>query len=235
MSRGKILLVEDEPGLVLTLEDRLQREGFIVEAATTGETGLNHALDGTHALILLDVMLPQMDGFEVCRRLRARGVRAPILMLTARGTVEDRIAGLHLGADDYLVKPFDPGELLARIEALLRRTTPSDPTPTVRFGDVEVDRRGLVVLRRGREVELAAMELQLLLYFLDHAGVALSRDRILRDVWGYPMTPRTRTVDVHVAWLREKLEPDRKRPTYLRTIRGVGYKFVLEGVPDWRT
>lgn len=229
MSATSVLLIEDEPGLVLTLGDRLRAEGYRVELAADGERGLELGLaggaHGPFGLILLDVMLPGRDGFEVCRALRRRGVRTPILMLTARGEVRDRVAGLRLGADDYLVKPFDPGELVARIEALLRRAPAPEACELVRFGDVEVDPRGMSVRRAGVEVELSAMEFQLLVYLIRHENVVVSRAAILRDVWGFQRAPRTRTVDVHVTWLRSKLEPERGAPRFIRTVRGAGYKF----------
>ena len=229
MSGARVLLVEDDPGLALTVGDLLRGEGYRVEVAEDGERGLALATESeseTFGAILLDVLLPGVDGFEVCRTLRRRGVRAPVLMLTARGEVADRVAGLRLGADDYLVKPFDPDELLARVEALLRRSGDRDSADPVRFGDVEVDLRGMSVRRAGEELELTAMEFQLLAFFLEHEGAVLSRERILREVWGFRRAPRTRTVDVHVTWLRRKLEPDRARPRHILTARGVGYKFV---------
>ncbi len=225
MTSRRVLLIEDEPGLVLTLGDRLRAAGYAFEAATDGEAGLVRAVGEPNVdLVLLDVMLPGIDGFEVCRRLRRRGLRAPILMLTARGEVRDRVAGLRLGADDYLVKPFDPDELLARMEALLRRAPATNDV--VRFGDVEVDLRGMEVRRAGEPVELAALEYQLLCYLIEREGEVASREDLLRAVWGFQRPPRTRTVDVHVTWLRSKLEPDRTKPTYIRTVRGAGYKFV---------
>lgn len=221
-----MLLIEDEPGLARTVGDLLRAEGYRVEVAPDGERGLERALDASaFHLLLLDVMLPGIDGFEVCRSLRRRGVRLPILMLTARGAIADRVLGLRLGADDYLIKPFDPAELLARMEALLRRASDEAPVPIV-FGDVEVDLRGMSVRRAGRELELTAMEFQLLAYLIEHEGAVRSRETILREVWGFHQTPRTRTVDVHMTWLRQKVEPDRARPRHLVTVRGVGYKFV---------
>lgn len=227
MSRRDILLIEDEPGLALTVGDLLRAGGFRVEVAPDGERGLESATGPSgFGLILLDVMLPGIDGFEVCRTLRRRGLRTPVLMLTARGEIRDRVTGLRLGADDYLVKPFDPTELLARIEALLRRSGDVAPPEPVRFGDVEVDLRGMSVRRADEALELTAMEFQLLAYLIENEGTVLSRDRILREVWGFQRAPRTRTVDVHVTWLRSKIEPDRASPRYIVTVRGSGYKFV---------
>ena len=227
MTSERILLVEDEPGLVLTVGDKLRADGYVVESTGDGEHGLELASGPPgFDVILLDVMLPGIDGFKVCRSLRQRGVRTPILMLTARGEVRDRVMGLRLGADDYLTKPFDPVELAARIEALLRRARqPVDAPATVEFGDVQVDLRGMSVTRGGREVELTLMEFQLLSYMVQNAGKVLTREAILREVWGFHRAPQTRTVDVHVTWLRSKLEPDRANPRYIRTVRGAGYRF----------
>ncbi len=233
MSRARVLLVEDEPGLALTLGDRLVAEGFEVRVESSGEAGLARALEQPgFDVVLLDVMLPGMDGFEVCRALRRRGLRVPILMLTARGEIVDRVRGLRLGADDYLVKPFDPAELLARIAALLRRAGAASAPDVYAFGDVRVDRRGMSVTRAGAEVELTALEYQLLAFLIENAGRVVTRAEILREVWGYARAPRTRTVDVHVTWLRGKLEPDRAAPRFLRTVRGIGYKLVPDGDSD---
>ncbi len=222
----RILVVEDEPGLAMTIGDLLRGEGYRVEIAIDGERGLECALgEDAPDLILLDVMLPGIDGFEVCRTLRRRGMRVPVLMLTARGEIQDRVKGLRLGADDYLVKPFDPTELLARIEALLRRAGTVAESEPVCFGDVQVDLRGMVMRRAGAEVELTAMEFQLLAYLIEKEGSVLSRDEILREVWGFQRAPQTRTVDVHITWLRSKIEPDRGSPRYIVTVRGAGYKF----------
>jgi two-component system, OmpR family, alkaline phosphatase synthesis response regulator PhoP len=225
---SRILLVEDEPGLRLTLEDRLDSEGYRVESAQNGEEGLARAAGGAYDLVILDVMLPKKSGFDVCRDLRHRGVETPILMLTARGQVADRVVGLKLGADDYLTKPFAMAELLARVEARLRKypDQESPKTDGYRFGDVCVDFRRAEVTRGGRPVELSAKEFQLLKYFVEHTGATLSRDELLNHVWGYDAMPTTRTVDVHVAWLRRKLEPNSRHPQYILTLHGLGYKFV---------
>jgi two-component system alkaline phosphatase synthesis response regulator PhoP len=225
---SRLLLIEDEPGLVMTLTDRLTVEGYDVEAETDGEAGLQRAIAQRYDLILLDGMLPGRDGFDVCRTLRQRGVATPILMLTARGQVVDRVVGLKLGADDYVVKPFEMSELLARIEALLRRVPPqpAGAPESFQFGDVKVDFRSAVVTRNGEPVDVSAREFKLLKYFIEHQGATLSRDELLNEVWGYNAMPSTRTVDVHVAWLRQKLEPSPKRPQYIHTIHGLGYKFT---------
>jgi two-component system alkaline phosphatase synthesis response regulator PhoP len=225
----RILLIEDEPGLLLTLSDRLSREGYRVETVADGAVGLERAAGEPFDLILLDVMLPTLNGFDVCRELRRRSVETPIIMLTARGQVVDRVVGLKLGADDYLTKPFDAIELLARIEARLRRA-PAEAVPASRdsyqFGSVHVDFRRAEVTRDGQPVELSAREFQLLKYFIEHRGAALRRDELLNEVWGYHSMPSTRTVDVHVAWLRQKIEPNARHPQFILTIHGMGYKFV---------
>jgi two-component system, OmpR family, alkaline phosphatase synthesis response regulator PhoP len=226
----RILLVEDEPALALTVEDRLVSEGFRVDVARDGESGLARALAQPYDAVILDLMLPRKSGFDVCRELRTRDARVPVLMLTARGQIEDKVAGLRLGADDYLVKPFHMSELVARIEALLRRRAgaPAQPLGSAvhEFGDVRVDFRKAEVHVSGRAVELSAKELQLLRYFLDHKGETLSRNELLDAVWGWNATPTTRTVDVHVAGLRRKLEREPRVPRHIVTLHGLGYKFV---------
>ncbi len=224
----RVLLVEDEAGLRLTLTDRLGSEGYAVETAGDGEDGLARATSGGFDLIVLDVMLPRMNGFDVCREVRHRGVTTPILMLTAKGQVVDKVVGLKLGADDYLTKPFETIELMARLEALLRRT-PARPQPggdTYRFGEVSVDFRKMEVSRAGAPVELSAREFKLLRHFIEHRGATLSRDQLLADVWGYDEMPLTRTVDVHVAGLRQKVESNPRLPEFILTVHGLGYKFV---------
>jgi two-component system alkaline phosphatase synthesis response regulator PhoP len=223
----RVLLVEDEPGLVMTLTDRLASEGYEVVSAVDGETGLQRATVDAFDVVLLDGMLPGRDGFDVCRTLRQRNITTPILMLTARGQVVDRVVGLKLGADDYLVKPFEMAELLARVEALLRRVPPTPAqADAYQFGDVHVDFRKAEVTRGGHLLEVSAREFKLLKYFIEHRGATLSRDELLNEVWGYNAMPSTRTVDVHVAWLRQKLEGNPRRPEYIHTIHGLGYKFT---------
>jgi len=225
--RRRLLLVEDEPSLVLTLSDRLVAEGYDVEAAGDGPMALALATGQLFDLILLDVMLPGVSGFDVCRDLRQRGIQVPILMLTARAQVVDRVVGLKLGADDYLTKPFDMMELLARIEALLRRArTPlADALGSYAFGDVVVDFRRAEVARDGRPLQLSALELKLLRYLIENRGKVISRDELLDRVWGYDAAAQTRTVDVHVASLRQKVEPVASRPRFILTVHGLGYKF----------
>jgi two-component system alkaline phosphatase synthesis response regulator PhoP len=224
----RILLIEDEPDLILTLTDFLTSEGYTVDSATDGEAGLARAMQEGFDLLLLDAMLPRKNGFDVLRDLRQKGVQTPAIMLTARGQVVDRILGLKLGADDYLIKPFDSGELAARIEALLRRIPATEqPRPDrYSFGDVRVDFHRAEVVRDGRPVELAPREYHLLRYFIEHREAILSRDDLLNAVWGYDAMPVTRTVDVHIGQLRQKLEPNPRQPRYFITIHGLGYKFV---------
>jgi len=224
----RLLLVEDEPGLVLTLTDRLEAEGYEVTSATDGQTALDRITAGAFDAILLDVMLPGRDGFDVCRTARQRGVTTPVLMLTARGQVIDRVAGLKLGADDYLTKPFEMAELLARVEALLRRVPPgaAGGIDQYRFGDVQVDIRRAEVRKGPLPIEVSALEFKLLKYFIEHRGATLSRDELLNEVWGYEAMPSTRTVDVHVSWLRQKLEDTPKHPQFILTVHGLGYKFA---------
>ena len=224
----KILLVEDEPGLVLTLGDCLANEEYVVTVAQDGETGLHKAKEEAFDLLILDVMLPRKNGFDLLRDLRQFGVKTPAIMLTARGQIIDKILGLKLGADDYLTKPFDMGELLARIEAILRRMPQPDQTSAevYTFGDVRVDYRRAEVTRNGQPVELAAREYHLLRYLIEHREATISRDELLNEVWGYDAMPTTRTVDVHIGLLRQKLEPNPRHPQLILTIHGLGYKFV---------
>jgi len=220
----RILLVEDDAGLRLTLTHRLAGEGYEVETAPDGEEGLRRATGRAFDLVILDVMLPGMSGFDVCRELRRSALATPVLILTARGEVVDRVVGLKLGADDYLTKPFAMAELLARVEVRLRRR--AEGVVLYRFGSVEVDLRATAVRRAGRPVELSAKEFRLLHFFITHRGATLGRDELLDGVWGRDAMPTPRTVDVHVAWLRRKLEEDARRPQYFLTVHGFGYKFL---------
>jgi two-component system alkaline phosphatase synthesis response regulator PhoP len=222
----RILLIEDEPGLVMTLSDRLAAEGYDVTSATDAPAAKAAAAAGHFDAIVMDVMLPGGNGFDLCKAFRQQGLQTPILMLTARGQVVDRVVGLKLGADDYLVKPFDMSELLARIEALLRRTPPAQSADVYRFGEISVDFRKAEVTRDGQAIELSAREFKLLKYFVEHRGATLSRDELLNEVWGYNAMPSTRTVDVHVAWLRQKLEDNVRHPQFILTVHGLGYKFA---------
>lgn len=224
----KVLLVEDEEGLILTLTDRLESEGFDVTSASDGEAGLSLGLTGNFDLIILDVMLPKKNGMDVCRDLRQKNITTPILMLTAKGETIDKVLGLKLGADDYLTKPFEVMELLARIEALLRRSSNkiNNQAESFSFGDVRIDFKRAEVKKENQPVELSAMEFKVLQYFVENRGKVITRDELLDEVWGYDAMPATRTVDVHVAWLRQKLETNPRYPHHIQTVHGLGYKFV---------
>ena len=229
VSDKRLLLVEDEPGLQLALSDRLTSEGYAVETAGDGNAAVARATGEPFDVIVLDVMLPGRDGFDVAKAIRQQGIQTPILMLTARTQVVDRVVGLKLGADDYLTKPFETIELLARIEALLRRAPSSRSGVSLeryQFGDITVDVRKAEVRQKGVLLELSAKEFQLLKYFIEHRGATVSREELLHEVWGYNNTPSTRTVDVHVAWLRQKLEANSRVPQYILTVHGLGYKFA---------
>lgn len=220
-----ILVVEDEEALRITLGDRLRSEGYEVDFAADGEQGFYKATRLPFDLIILDVMLPARSGFDVCRDIRQAGLATPVLLLTARGQIAEKVVGLKLGADDYVTKPFDPLELLARIEALLRRAPVRNRQGIHHFGSIVLDSRATRVTKEGKPVYLSAREFQLLQYFLEHAGDTVSRDEILKEVWGYDTGTLTRTVDVHVASLRQKLEKDPKHPQLIITVPGVGYRF----------
>jgi two-component system, OmpR family, alkaline phosphatase synthesis response regulator PhoP len=220
-----VLLVEDEPGLRMTLSDRIRDEGYDVETAANGVEGFEKASNNCFDLIILDIMLPRKNGFDVCRDLREGGTKTPILMLTARSQTFDKVVGLKIGADDYLSKPFEMAELLARVEALLRRPVMRD-TAVYQFGPIRFDARRAEVRRDGKLLLLSAREFQLLRYFVEHRSETVPRDELLRVVWGYKSAPSTRTVDVHVAWLRQKLEADPKQPRWIVTVHGLGYRFA---------
>jgi DNA-binding response OmpR family regulator len=224
-----ILVVEDDPAILRGLADNLQFESYSVLTAVDGETGYRMAREKKPDLIVLDLMLPRMSGYEVCRKLRSEGIETPILMLTARGEEADRVLGLDLGADDYVSKPFSVRELLARIRAVLRRAQPARALPDeLRFEDVVVDFRSWEATRGGRPLEMTRKEFSVLRYLASRAGEVVSRDELLNEVWGYENYPTTRTVDNHIAGLRNKLEPDPAQPRYLKTVHGVGYKFVRQ-------
>jgi two-component system, OmpR family, alkaline phosphatase synthesis response regulator PhoP len=226
--KPRILLVEDETAFAIPMVDRLEAEGYSAELASNGVDGLARARRGPYDLILLDVMLPGRNGLDVCRDLRNAGVRTPILMLTARGEISDRVVGLKLGADDYLVKPFAVAELLARIEALLRRAGGREVGAGMfQIGDVRVDLERNEVARGEERIVLSRAELRLLRYLLERPGFVVSREELLERVWGMEGDMLTRTVDVHMGTLRKKLEPDARYPKYLLTIKGLGYKIDL--------
>jgi two-component system alkaline phosphatase synthesis response regulator PhoP len=225
----RILLVEDEPGLIITLTDRLRSESYEVVSATDGKAGLEKAQSENFDLIILDVMLPKKNGYDVARDLRQKGNATPILMLTAKGETIDKVLGLKLGADDYLTKPFEVIELLARIEALLRRspaqTNGHHSDEAFRFGNVAIDFKRAEVVCKSKPIDLSAMEFKLLQFLIENRGIVHSRDALLDAVWGYDAMPTTRTVDVHIAWLRQKLEENPRHPKFIHTVHGMGYKF----------
>ncbi len=232
-----VLLVEDEEALRLFIGDSLRNEGYAVEHASDGYEALEKASRLPVDLIILDIMLPRRNGFEVCKELRAAGSLTPVLMLTARSQVEDTVTGLKIGADDYVTKPFNMGELMARVAALLRRALASGASqPSMfRFGSIRVDLLGTEVTRNGKVVNLSAREFQLLRFFIEHRGETLSRDVLLRDVWGYGAKIQTRTVDMRVASLRQQLEEDPKQPQFILTVQGLGYKFRPEAADATQT
>ncbi len=219
MTGGRILIIEDEPALVRGLKDTFVSKGFDVLTAQDGATGIDLALEKNPDLILLDIMLPRVNGYEVCRTVRERGIETPILMLTAKGQEEDIILGLNLGADDYIAKPFRIGELIARVNAFLRRTK-AKQAEVYRFGDFELNLMSHTLFRNGREVEVTPKEFRLLAYFVSRRGCALARNDILNAVWGHSIIVTSRSIDRCVATLRAKIEP-----AYIQTIRDIGYRF----------
>lgn len=227
----RILLIEDEQGLIITLTDRLRSEGYEVVSAADGRSGFELAVSEDFDLIILDVMLPKKNGYDVARDLRQKGIQTPILMLTAKGETIDKVLGLKLGADDYLTKPFEVIELLARVEALLRRSPVHANGNAVkdafRFGDIAIDFRRAEVVCKSKPIELSAMEFKLLQFLIENRGIVHSRDSLLDAVWGYDAMPTTRTVDVHIAWLRQKLEENPRHPKFIQTVHGIGYKFAV--------
>ena len=225
--KSRILFVEDDPGIVLIASDLLRAAGHTVETAGEGNLGLRRATEERFDLLILDVMLPGKSGFDICHQVRERGFDGGILMLTARGEVRDRVGGLRKGADDYLVKPYDPDELLARVAALLRRVHKQDLTPVMRieFGRIVADFSTMEFLRDKEPISLTAKEAELLRLLVNHRGQILSREKILQQVWREQPHITPRTVDVHVAWLRPKIEDNPEAPKHIITVRGEGYRF----------
>jgi two-component system alkaline phosphatase synthesis response regulator PhoP len=221
-----ILLVEDEAALRATLSDRLRGEGYIIDTAIDGHEAVEKAANLPFDLVILDLMLPLRSGFDVCRDIRQAGMATPILILTARDQTTDKVVGLKLGADDYVTKPFESAELVARIEALLRRVPIKAGQAVHEFGPLYVDVKRSVVTRDGKPVYLTAREFQLLRYFVERPGITIPRKELLQAVWGYVADALTRTVDTHVASLRQKLEENPKRPELILTVSGTGYKFT---------
>jgi two-component system alkaline phosphatase synthesis response regulator PhoP len=222
----RVLIVDDEPEIVRGLEDNLRFEGYQTATATDGREALAAAAREAPDLILLDVMLPGLSGWDVCRALRGQGIDVPIIMLTARGEELDRINGLELGADDYITKPFSLRELLARVRAVLRRPGPRQKAEELAFGEARVRLRGRQAFRDGHEVILTRKEFDLLVYLLTHRGEVITRERLLDEVWGYERFPTTRTVDTHILHLRRKFEADPDHPAFILTVHGQGYKFA---------
>ena len=227
MNHARILLVEDEPNLRRTLTDLLRSDGYMVENSGDGVEGQELATKNPFDLIILDVMLPSRDGFEVCRRLRENGVNTPVLMLTARNELNNKVQGFKAGGDDYLTKPFETPELEARIEALLRRASRGarNQLKSYDFDGIHVDFARSELTKNGKSTALGEREARLLRYLIERKGTILSRDELLQEVWGYKSIPLTRTVDVHIAWLRQKIEDDPKNPRHIVTVHGQGYRF----------
>ena len=226
---AKVLVVEDDEAMAVALRDGFAYEGYEVQLARDGEAGLAMAREGSSDLMILDVMLPKMTGLEVCKTLRGEGSELPIIMLTARGQEIDKVLGLKLGADDYVTKPFSFMELMARVEAILRRCghgTEENRCSSISFADVEVDFDHHETTKRGEPVDLSPREYRLLHFFAEHPGEVITREQLLDAVWGYDTIPFTRTVDTHIAKLRKKIEDDPSDPRHLITVHRVGYKFV---------
>jgi DNA-binding response OmpR family regulator len=221
---SRLLVVEDEPGIAFALEADLQAEGYDVVVATTGDEAMRTVGAGSIDLVLLDVMLPGKDGFEVCRDMRRSGFRAPIVMLTAKSQEAEKVMGLELGADDYITKPFSPRELRARVKAALRRAAPESPD-VFRFGNTEVDFARCEVRRGHDTIDLSALEFKLLTAFVRSRGRVLTREQLLDAAWGRNVSLNDRVVDNHIVSLRRKIEPDPERPQFLVNIRGLGYRF----------
>ena len=228
--RERVLLVEDEPAMRIALQDALEAEGYRVLTARDGQAGLERALKEKPALLLLDVMLPGLNGFDLCAQLRRLGNPVPVLMLTAKGALDDRVAGLEAGADDYLCKPFEMAELIARIQALLRRTQrQTQAREILRLGGVEID-LGKQIARRGQEIiYLGAREFAMLRLMAEAGGEPVTRERFLDVVWGYTSFPTTRTVDNYITLLRRKLEDDPEHPRWIQTVRAIGYRLDVAG------
>lgn len=223
-----VLVVEDEPDMQMLLSDNLEFEGYEVTTVARAEDALAAIEQRPYALVILDIMLPGMSGLELCRRLRAQGARVPILILTARAQETDRVFGLDAGADDYITKPFSIAELLARVRAHLRRVLPTaQPDDEFAFGDITVHLRRRLVMRRDRRIKLSAREFELLRYLIAHRGEVVSREQLLREVWGYGDQAVTRTVDNYIAKLRSHLEPRPHDPRYIVTVHGSGYQFLI--------
>jgi two-component system alkaline phosphatase synthesis response regulator PhoP len=224
---NKILIIEDEESVLMALEIDLKIEGYAVSSAKDGVTGLNMAREVGYDLVILDIMLPEMNGFEVCKQLRQSGITTPVLMLTAKSQEIDKVLGLELGADDYVTKPFSPRELRARVNALLRRANQTQvQIEKYQFGNVEIDFKKYEAVKRGKVAYLTALEFSILHFLIKNKDQVVSRDSILDEVWGKDVFVYPRTVDTHIANLRKKIEDDPENPVYIIGVRGVGYKFI---------
>lgn len=230
--RPRILVVEDEPGVRLAVKDELEFEGFDVELAEDGQAGLAAILRSPPSLIVLDLMLPGRNGFEICQEVRAQGLRTPIIVITARSQEVDKVRGLELGADDYLTKPFGLAELVARIRAVLRRTASGGDREVFEAQDLRIDLRGHRAFKRASELQLTDTEFRILALLLERAGEVITRDEFLTEVWGQDVYVTHRTVDTHVAALRKKIEDDLEHPAYILSVRNVGYRFNQTPTPS---
>lgn len=228
--KKKVLVVEDEQSIVTLIKYNLEKAGYEVIIAFNGKTGQRKAIEEQPDVIILDLMLPKLDGFEVCKQLRAQKVYTPILMLTAKDDEIDKVTGLNIGADDYMTKPFSPRELVARVNALIRRTNIIDESinrqlEEIKIGEITVNPSEYEAFYRGELIELTPKEFELLVYLIKNKGRVLTREKLLKDVWDYTFVGDTRIVDVHISHLREKIEENSRNPKYIKTIRGLGYKF----------
>ncbi len=226
--KANILVIDDEEGMVMTLQDRLEEEYYRVDFATNGLTGFEKACEDIYDIIILDLMLPKKGGLDICKDLRQNNVHTPIIMLTGKCEVLDKVLGLKLGADDYMKKPFEMMELLARIEVQLRKKssqTDKLKPGKVEFDDIEIDFKKRKISKSGNNVNLNTKEFKLLRFLIENEDIILTRDQLLNEVWGYDTLPSTRTVDVHIAWLRQKLEYDSRHPVHIHTVHGIGYRF----------
>lgn len=227
--KPKVLIVDDEESIITLLTYNVEKAGFVADTAYDGIEALNKAKENNYDLIILDIMLPKMDGMEVCKQLREDAIDTPILMLTARDDELDKVYGLDLGADDYLTKPFSPREVIARIKAILRRVNKGnkDVSDSIKIGNLIIYPDKFEAKLNDKQIDFTHMEFELLLYLARHEGIALSRDQLLSEVWDYNFAGDTRIVDVHISRIREKIEANKKMPQYIKTIHGLGYKMEI--------
>ena len=226
---SNILIIEDEAQMRSGLKDNLEFEGYAVDVAEDGQIGLDKSLSKSYDLIILDVMLPKLSGFDVCKKIREKGIKTPIIMLTAKGEEIDKVLGLELGADDYVTKPFSLRELLARVKAILRRTdeSSSKAQQKITIGKLEIDFNSYTAMVEGKSVAMTHKEYEIVKYLWQHKGATVSRDNLLEEVWGYDDYPTTRTVDNFILKLRQKIEINPNRPKHILTVHGIGYKLVM--------